>query len=46
MSDLIALVLVSLPVVAFFALVVATIRVGTSAGDYPPAPLLYRAYGT
>jgi hypothetical protein len=46
MSDLIALILVSLPILAFVALVVATIRVGVGEGDYPPAPLLYRAYGS
>ena len=46
MSDLIALILASLPVLAFAALVATTIRVGTDAADYPPAPLLYRASGT
>ncbi len=44
-SDLIALILASLPVLAFVALIVETIRTGTGTRDYPPAGLLYRAYG-
>ena len=45
MSEFIALALASLPLLAFVALVVETLRVGTSAATYPPADLLYRAYG-
>jgi hypothetical protein len=45
MSELIALALASLPLLAFVALVVETLRVGRGAANYPPADLLYRAYG-
>lgn len=45
MSDLIALVLASLPVVALVALVIETVRVGTGHADYPPVSLHHRAYG-
>jgi hypothetical protein len=45
MSELIALSLASLPFVAFIVLVVETLRVGTGREPYPPADLLYRAYG-
>jgi hypothetical protein len=45
MSELIALFLASLPVVAVLALVVLTMRVATGPGDYPPVDLLHRSYG-
>lgn len=46
LSDLIAFVLATLPLVAFIVLVAETVRTGTSAaGDQPPVDLLYRAYG-
>jgi hypothetical protein len=45
MSELIALFLASLPVLAFFALVVLTLRVATGPGEYPPVDLLHRSYG-
>jgi hypothetical protein len=30
---------------AFIALVIKTLRVGTGAANFPPVVLLYRAYG-
>jgi len=45
MSELIALVLASLPVMAFVALVAATLRTVAGSGDYPPVDLLHRSYG-
>jgi hypothetical protein len=45
MSELIALFLASLPVLAFLALVVLTLRVATGPSDYPPVDLLHRSYG-
>jgi hypothetical protein len=44
-SELIAFVLASVPLVAFVALVVETIRVGTAGRNYPSVNLLHRAYG-
>jgi hypothetical protein len=46
MTDLIALILAAVPLVAFVVLIVESIRVGTgAAGGPPPIDLLYRAYG-
>ncbi len=45
MSDLMAIVLAALPVLAFVALVVETVRAATGAAAYPPVDLRYRAYG-
>ena len=43
--DLVALALASLPLLAFVALVIETIRGGSGAADLPPANLLQRACG-
>jgi hypothetical protein len=45
MSEIIALALASLPVIAVFALVVMALRAATGPGDYPPVDLLHRSYG-
>jgi hypothetical protein len=46
MSDLIAVILAAVPLVAFVVLIVVSIRTGTArAGDRPPVELFYRAYG-
>ena len=45
MSDLIAFVLASVPLIAFVALVVETVRVATTGRDYPSVNLAHRAYG-
>ena len=45
MSELIAFVLASLPVLAFVVLVAATLRTAVGSGDYPPVDLLHRSYG-
>jgi len=45
MSELIAFVLASLPVMAFVALGAATLRTAAESGDYPPVELLHRSYG-
>jgi hypothetical protein len=45
MTDLIAVVLASLPVLAFAALVVETVRLGSGRGDYPATDPSNRAYG-
>ncbi len=45
MSELIAFVLAALPVLAFVALVVETLRAATGDVAYPPVDLRYRAYG-
>jgi hypothetical protein len=44
-SQLIAIVLASLPVLAFVVLVAATLRTAVGSGDYPPVDLLHRSYG-
>jgi hypothetical protein len=45
MSDLIALVLASLPILAVVGLIVETFRAGTSPRPDPAPDLRYRAYG-
>jgi hypothetical protein len=45
-SELIAFVLASLPVLAFVVLVAATLRTAVGSGDYPPVDLLHRSYGS
>jgi len=45
MSEIIALALASLPVIALFALVVMALRTATGPGDHPPVDLLHRSYG-
>ena len=45
MSELIAMMVASLPILAFVTLVVLTLRVGAGPGDYPPVDLLHRSYG-
>ena len=45
MAELISFVLALLPVFAFVALVVATVRATSIPSDYPPADLFRRSYG-
>jgi hypothetical protein len=45
MSEFFAVVLASLPVLAFVVLVVETFRAGRSEAELPPVDLLHRAYG-
>jgi hypothetical protein len=45
MSELIAFVLASLPVMAFVVLIAATLRTAAGSDDYPPVDLLHRSYG-
>ena len=44
MSELIAFALASLPLLAFVALVVEALRLGTGPGIYPPVEFRHRAH--
>jgi hypothetical protein len=45
MSEVIAIALASLPILAFITLIVETFRASRSEAELPPVDLFHRAYG-